>query len=487
MNNSNINIKKPHRIRWYEFRKRTTPALFPLAYYFRPFTLSSRGRGSFRAVAQVSFDHSDRQTLIEERSFLSAQHRLLSALKRNPSLMFQQRIKSKILASRWIDWCHKSLQPQKLKILTNEQLIRSYNKYQYYYEKFSKENIYYWLVAADEFLDFCRQQISFIRRDKHNHCFEILTTPLEQSYLLKERLAFASLALKAKKRNPSWLTKALTQHSYHYGWVAWDYAGPLFWTVRRLRRRLSKFTPAISKDILYNERNYRTQLRRKQRSLEEKLSSRVKIFFRAAREQAMLQDEKKAVTTESHYYLSFLHCETGRRLKVRKKNLYFISFEEIADALRRKRPLPNGIRRSAAGVIIIQKGKMEIADGVLARRWRSVLSSKTFLWKNLLQGMTASCGHAIGRAAVVMTRSDIKNVKSGSILITQMTTPEYIQAMERASAFVTDEGGLTCHVAIVAREMKKPCVIGTKIATRVFKDGDRVEVDADRGVVRRIK
>ncbi len=59
--------------------------------------------------------------------------------------------------------------------------------------------------------------------------------------------------------------------------------------------------------------------------------------------------------------------------------------------------------------------------------------------------------------------------------------------MKRAAAFVTDEGGITCHAAIVAREMKKPCVIGTKIATQIFKDGDMVEVDAQRGVVRIIK
>ena len=59
--------------------------------------------------------------------------------------------------------------------------------------------------------------------------------------------------------------------------------------------------------------------------------------------------------------------------------------------------------------------------------------------------------------------------------------------MKKAGAFVTNEGGITCHAAIVAREMKKPCIIGTKIATKVLKDGDLVEVDAENGVVRVIK
>jgi pyruvate,water dikinase len=58
--------------------------------------------------------------------------------------------------------------------------------------------------------------------------------------------------------------------------------------------------------------------------------------------------------------------------------------------------------------------------------------------------------------------------------------------MKKAAAIVTDDGGITCHAAIVARELGKPCVIGTKIATQVFRDGDIVEVDADHGVVKLI-
>ena len=64
-----------------------------------------------------------------------------------------------------------------------------------------------------------------------------------------------------------------------------------------------------------------------------------------------------------------------------------------------------------------------------------------------------------------------------------MTRPEYLPVMHLAAAFVTDEGGIASHAAIVAREMKKPCIIGTKIATQVLKDGDLVEVDAEKGIV----
>lgn len=64
-----------------------------------------------------------------------------------------------------------------------------------------------------------------------------------------------------------------------------------------------------------------------------------------------------------------------------------------------------------------------------------------------------------------------------------MTTSNLIPAMEKAAAFITDEGGVTCHAAIIAREMKKPCVIGTKIATKLLKDNDTVKVDANKGII----
>ena len=77
--------------------------------------------------------------------------------------------------------------------------------------------------------------------------------------------------------------------------------------------------------------------------------------------------------------------------------------------------------------------------------------------------------------------------KNKEILVSSMTTPSMVPIMKKAAAFITDEGGITCHAAILAREMKKPCIIGTKVATKALKDGDLVEVDADKGMVRIIK
>lgn len=102
-------------------------------------------------------------------------------------------------------------------------------------------------------------------------------------------------------------------------------------------------------------------------------------------------------------------------------------------------------------------------------------------------GTVACRGKASGAVRLIFHSSDLDTVGEGDILVTSMTTPDMVPAMRRAGAIVTDEGGITCHAAITSRELGKPCVIGTKVATRVLKDGDVVEVDAERGIVKVIK
>lgn len=100
------------------------------------------------------------------------------------------------------------------------------------------------------------------------------------------------------------------------------------------------------------------------------------------------------------------------------------------------------------------------------------------------KGQVACVGKVQGIVKIVNTTSDMGKVNDGDILVSIATNPDILPAMKKAIAFVTEQGGITSHAAIVAREMKKPCIIGTKIATKVLKDGDLVEVDANKGIVK---
>ena len=103
--------------------------------------------------------------------------------------------------------------------------------------------------------------------------------------------------------------------------------------------------------------------------------------------------------------------------------------------------------------------------------------------KSILSGLGAAPGIAVGKVARVMDIEQLEKCAAGDILVTTMTTPDMVPAMRRAAAIITDEGGITCHAAIVSRELGVPCVVGTKKATKLLKDDQVVTVDGDKGTV----
>lgn len=132
-------------------------------------------------------------------------------------------------------------------------------------------------------------------------------------------------------------------------------------------------------------------------------------------------------------------------------------------------------------------GRVRIRSSRNAHYGRNMTMAERAAKGSVVRGIAAFHGRVTGRVIIVRSVADITRVRRGNVLVANTTHPNYILGMGRAAAFVTNEGGIISHAAIVAREMHKPCIVGTKHATKVLKDGDMVEVDATRGVVRRIR
>jgi len=103
--------------------------------------------------------------------------------------------------------------------------------------------------------------------------------------------------------------------------------------------------------------------------------------------------------------------------------------------------------------------------------------------KVIVKGLPASPGMVAGKASVILNVSDINKFQQGDILVTEMTAPDWVPAMKKAKAIVTNSGGMTCHAAIVSREMQIPCIVATKNATDIIQNGQDITVDAVNGVV----
>ena len=128
-------------------------------------------------------------------------------------------------------------------------------------------------------------------------------------------------------------------------------------------------------------------------------------------------------------------------------------------------------------------------------KWNLYTGEQFEYWKNKMQGThngevvgdIAFSGVAKGRVVIHLSWTGITEIEEGDVLVTGMTNPQMIPMLKKASAIVTDEGGITCHAAIISRELRKPCIVGTKNATQVLNNGDLVEVNANDGFVHIIK
>ncbi|MES2088221.1 MAG: PEP-utilizing enzyme [Patescibacteria group bacterium] len=141
--------------------------------------------------------------------------------------------------------------------------------------------------------------------------------------------------------------------------------------------------------------------------------------------------------------------------------------------------------RNKGAVILFDETDSMVITGADVQKVEDIVTKQTAT--NVIKGMVAYKGKVTGRAVIILDPTKANHFVEGDILVTGMTRPEYLSIMEKAAAIVTDAGGILSHAAISARELKKPCVIGTQVATKVLKDGDLVEVDADSGIIRLLK
>jgi len=145
-------------------------------------------------------------------------------------------------------------------------------------------------------------------------------------------------------------------------------------------------------------------------------------------------------------------------------------------------------RRKRGFVFLMKEGTYNIITGKEGHQLALFIDENIRVVKQQsnreIKGQTAMSGKVFGKVLIALRPSDAEKIKEGEVLVCSMTSPDYLSAMKKSAAIITDEGGVLSHAAIVAREMKKPCIIKTKIATQVLKDGDLVEVDANNGIIK---
>ncbi len=243
------------------------------------------------------------------------------------------------------------------------------------------------------------------------------------------------------------------------------------------------------KSLQTNETSEKKELSRTELLKKLKAPLEIKRISEALSEFTYYKDNIRSYYNFLHYASRPLFEECAKRLGINLMQLKILMPHEIISSLKSGKVDKKLIKERYKLCVIYMEGKTKkVLTGQKARKFikENVPAIKQGLIQDI-QGMCANPGHVSGKVRIIKAVKDVSKKDKDFILVTPMTTPELVPAAHKAKAIITDEGGITCHAAIVSREMNKPCIIGTKIATKVLKDGDRVEVDAERGIIKLIK
>lgn len=315
----------------------------------------------------------------------------------------------------------------------------------------------------------------------------------EPSFLQQEEMSLIEIALKAKSKRGD-AGKLLDKHTAKFAGlpVVNDETKP--WDKKYFQKQLDKLLTKSQSDLieaLERLHSYRRQIKKNQSILFNELAAPrlIQNFFRLIGLSTWIRLESRSVFALSHYASKNLFGEIGRRNNLTAEDIKWLTPSEAENLIFTGR-LPGNKKlndRKFASVLLFRDGKYIIFEGQKADVFiRKEVGGLFSLSKSdFIKGATAYTGLARGPAKLILSQKDIAKMRKGDILVARMTTPEIVPAARLAAAIVTDEGGITCHAAIISRELKIPCVVGTKFATKILKDNEIIIVDANKGVVKK--
>ncbi len=340
----------------------------------------------------------------------------------------------------------------------------------------------------------------------------VLTTPEKTSFVKKEHSELLEIALQfirtkvpfnisledLKERYPQ-IYKKILDHQKKFFWLKNNYKDIQVISPKEFLQEIKDILKNNSKQLIKQKiqdlKNINALREEKKR-----LKKELKISRELIREIDLFsifswwKDERKRLNLISSHYLSLFIKEISKRIGIDYKEGYYLLNEEVKGFLLKNKKIDRKKLRERRRLIFIfvYKNTYKILSGHKAKFYRDEIfraMKGDSLKREKFRGLVAYRDRRrkiTGKVSVVL---DVKRdkFKKGNILVTSMTRPEFVPLMKKAKAIVTSEGGITSHAAIVARELKIPCIIGTKIDSTILKNEDEIELDLENGVVKLLK
>lgn len=302
----------------------------------------------------------------------------------------------------------------------------------------------------------------------------------------KEEVAFAKLVARCTEENTDTL---LQKHWDRYAHMHCAY-GEIPYTLEYYRQKLESYVPN-NIDIQEQIHANATESRKKLSEINsEKLSTLIELMVKGGE----FRDTNKARLGQTMKYKFAVLNEIAKRTNVPRKDISFYSMSDICTLLTDSTAVEEEIitNRRDCGVVLSRTEFIDQTGSVYDIGQSSPIIEfygSKFVYENetedlVLEGLGASPGVVEGIARIVLSYEDGKMVNEGDVMVAIGTDFDLMDAIQRSAAVITEEGGFLSHASVVCRELKKPCCIAVENATTRIKDGSRIQLDAEKGVIK---
>ncbi len=383
---------------------------------------------------------------------------------------------------------------KKLDVLDKKKLIKLFEHFRTTYTRL-------WTVGLlPELVNWGGEQM--LKRELHRviknegeflHAFERFSAPEDYSFYQEEEIDV--LKIKKYENKKQKFEQALEKHQQKWFWMLNSYHHTQILPVSHFKKHLEELSAKEAAEKLQKILNLPKSVKQEKKGLikKYKLSKNAEKIIHRLSFCIWWQDTRKRYIFMVNHWMDVFLAEAQRRCSVDFNELQYYMIREVAALFKTGTRISgtDSSRRMQEYLMIYDttaNNSRLVTDTAAANLVKDYVVKKVDPATRELRGIVVSKGNGnvVGTAKIVLSASEISKIKQGDILVAPMTAPDYVVGMKKAVAIVTDEGGMTSHAAIVSRELGVPCIVGTKVATKLLKDGDKIEVDTNKGVVRKI-
>lgn len=442
--------------------------------------------------------------LVENRLNNLNKEKILKKSIKDINYISYQKEMTDLIAKQLLKFSSYNLSPKNISLSSSNELWSYYLMFKKIYEEYEFYSSI-WFMISDDYYNYVETELLKLNISQND--INILLTPSFISVANQETIAFQNILNKInsdknlkeisinkdiKSLKKSILYKLILDIVNKFYWLPFSHNGPDLYDENYYITQI--FQHFDSKNIDNKEELIKSNINERIRIKNEiitkyKLNNFILDILNNLETLSKMQDVRKEIIAKSHiYWTNNLMGTIGKKLGLSPQDTANLLPNEIKEYLLTKRINLNEYeRRKNAKFIfyILTSKELYYYIDEEAIDIRNILAEENN--EHCLKGIKASPGIIKSNAKIVLSTKDFNKVENGDIIITTMTTPEFIPVLRKAKGVITEEGGITCHAAIITRELKIPCIIDVKNITNIIKDNSEILLDADNNIITILK